>query len=408
MQAVRMEQQSGDELERAGNKVFIVGAGIAGLALARFLGRREIRSQIVEQAPAFGDVGAGLQIAPNATRLLHRLGYEDELRSIAQALASRRVFDSEGNLLSDTPLGQLSLERFGAPYYAVHRAKLHSMLLGPDDLDISLGDPLLGVTHLSNGAQIEFRSGRRETHALVVGADGIRSTVRDSVVRDEPTFSGQSMFRSLVPTDAVSWPDDLDGLPRVRVYAGPRQHLVAYPIGGGLLNVAATVPREDWIEESWSHTESPEVLREAYRGWAAPVGGLLDAITATQRWAIFERPALAQWSTSHSTLIGDAAHPMLPFLAQGANQAIEDAATLALYLWNVPAMPLAEALQGYEDARMQRVRAVVERSRTNVSSVRATRGVNDGLETFDWLYGYDAELVASCKLGRLTVRGAST
>lgn len=406
MCAVRLQQQSGDAIGGVGSPVVIVGAGIAGLALARFLARREIESQIVEQTPAFGEVGAGLQIAPNATRLLHRLGHEDELRSLAQALASRRVFDSDGHLISDTPLGRLSLERFGAPYYAVHRAKLHSMLLGAGDLDIRLGDPVVGLTSVPDGARIDFGSGRRETHPLVVGADGIRSTVRDALASDRPSFSGQSMFRSLVPEDAVSWPDDADGLPRVRVYAGPQQHLVAYPIGGGLLNVVATVPRAEWVEESWSHSESPEVLREAYRGWAAPIDELMDAITATQRWAIFERPALTQWSTSHTTLVGDAAHPMLPFLAQGANQAIEDAATLALFLWNVPAMPLAEALQGYEDARMQRVLAVVERSRTNLSSARAARGLTDGLETFDWLYGFDAELVASCKLGRLTVRGA--
>ena len=384
------------ERERVVGHVLIVGAGVAGLALARFLRRRGIPSRIVEQASAFGEVGAGLQLAPNATRLLHRLGYEEALRDVAETLVSRRVFDLDGTLLSETSLGRPSLERFGAPYYAVHRARLHELLAGPGDLEIELGDRVAGVKLVSDGAEVQFGSGRRSIHALVVGADGIRSSVRTALMRDQPAYSGQSMLRALVPADAVSWPDDPDGPARVRVYAGPKQHLVAYPIGGDLLNVVATLPRADWVQESWAHEESSEVVREAYQGWAAPVQELLGAATTMQRWAVFERPPLAHWSTAHTTLIGDAAHPMLPFLAQGANQAIEDAAALAGCLWNVPAIPLADALAAYERLRIPRTLAVVERSRDNVSATRqAPRSpAYDGLAALDWLYGYDAELTA--------------
>jgi salicylate hydroxylase len=372
--------------------VVIVGAGIAGLTLARALARRGLQCRVVEQADSFGEVGAGLQLSPNATRILRRLGLGDQLAEVAVRLEAVIVHDETGRVVHEMKLGAACEELYGAPYFAVHRARLHALLA--QDLPVSLGDVVTGVSQRSDGARITLDSGVSSTHRLVIGADGVRSQVRSLVADDAPTYSGQSMFRALVPAKPTPWPTTPAC---VRVFAAPGQHCVSYPVGNGLVNVVATAPMADWVAESWSRTESPETLRAAYDGWAQPVVDLLSSITQTQRWAVFERPPLHHWSTASTTLVGDAAHPMLPFMAQGANQAIEDAISLAACLWSVPATPLETALNRYETARIARTTQIQERSRSNVSQARSTVDAplpREALHAQEWLFGHDAELAA--------------
>jgi len=392
-----MSLMHGTTAEGAGvlDDVVIVGAGIAGLTLARSLARRGVRCRIVEQADSFGEVGAGLQLSPNATRILGRLGLGERLAEVAVRLEAVIVHDETGRVVHEMELGAACEELYGAPYLAIHRARLHSLLAQDlPGVEVAFGDLVTGVSQRSDGARITLASGASSTHRLVVGADGVRSQVRNVIADDAPTYSGHSMFRALVRAESTPWPTSPAC---VRVFAGPGQHCVSYPIGNGLVNIVATAPMADWVAESWSHTEAPETLQAAYQGWAAPVVELLGAITETQRWAVFERPPLHHWSTASTTLVGDAAHPMLPFMAQGANQAIEDAISLAACLWSVPAIPLETALSRYEAARIARTTQIQERSRTNVSQARNETGgprPREALRGQEWLFGHDAELAA--------------
>ncbi len=387
----------GTTAEGAGvlDDVVIVGAGIAGLTLARALARRGVQCRVVEQADAFGEVGAGLQLSPNATRILRRLGLGDQLAEAAVRLEALIVHDEAGRVVHKMELGAACEEIYGAPYVAIQRPRLHALLAqNLPEVELSLGDLVTGVSQRSGGARITLASGAGSTHRLVIGADGVRSQVRSLVAHDTPTYSGQSMFRALVPAEATPW----STTPAcVRVFAGPGQHCVSYPVGDGLVNVVATAPMRDWVAESWHHSEPPEAIRTAYTDWPEPVVELLASITQTQRWAVFERPPLLHWSTASTTLVGDAAHPMLPFMAQGANQAIEDAISLAACLWSVPATPLETALTSYETARIARTTQIVERSRTNVARARAAVEAPNpraALMAQEWLFGHDAELTA--------------
>lgn len=391
-------------------RVVVAGAGIAGLAFAAALHQAGLDCHVYEQADELTEVGAGVQIAPNATRLLHRLGLSDELRAVAvapEAIEMRRWDD--GRLLQRTELGAACLRRFAAPYYTVHRADLHRCLLSlvPGDR-VHLGARLAAVTQTPGEARLHLADGTSVAADLLVGADGIRSIAREQIVADQPRYSGQSVFRGLVPAHDVP---DLAAPQRVRLWLGPDQHCVCYPVSAGRqVSFAATVSAVDWHEESWTAPGDAAVLAAAYAGWHPDVAGLIGAAQSVSRWALHDRDSADRLSSGRVAVIGDAAHPMLPFQAQGANQAIEDAVVLAVCLTEAASLTdapsLAAALRRYQELRLPRTTRIQQQSRANARTFHLADGdeqrrrdtstqASSGLDQHEWLFAYDAGRAAT-------------
>lgn len=382
--------------------VAIVGAGLAGLAFAAALHRAGIDFDLYEQAERLSEVGAGVQLAPNATRSLHRLGLEHRLRAVAvapTAIEMRRWDD--GTLLQRTPLGDLCRRRFGAPYYTVHRADLHGSLLSlvPPER-VHLATRCVAVMHSANQAQLQLPDGTTIAADLVVGADGIHSVVREQLAKDRPQYSGQTIYRGLVPAERVPY---LLSEPRVLLWFGPDQHCVCYPVSSGRqVSFGATVIAPDWTEESWSAQGRVLDLARAYRDWHPDVTRLIDAAETVSRWALHDRDSIDRLSSGRVAVIGDAAHPMLPFRAQGANQAIEDAITLARCLADAGADDLDAGLRRYERIRLPRTSWIQRESRDSARTFHLADGeaqrrrdaaarTSSSLDRLQWLFGYDAE-----------------
>ena len=344
-------------------RIAIIGAGIAGLTTALALRRAGLSCVVFEQAAELAEVGAGLQLAPNAVRQLRALGLGAALDEVAvrpAAIEMRRWDDDE--LIMSTPLAGCE-ERYRAPYLTVHRADLHRCLVAAlPSGTVRLGSRLTGLTERPDRVDLTFAGGPTAYADVVVGADGIHSVVRERLVRDRPRFSGQTIYRGLVP--AVKVPDLAED-PRVRLWLGPDQHCVSYPVSGGAwISFGATTPADGWATESWTAAGEVEEMLRAYRGWHPRVTALLSAAGPVRRWALHDRDTIERWSTDRLTLAGDAAHPMLPFLAQGANQAIEDAVALADSLRR-SAGDVSPALLRYQEVRAPRTAEVHRRSRGN-------------------------------------------
>ncbi|MFM9557869.1 MULTISPECIES: FAD-dependent monooxygenase [Streptomyces] len=383
-------------------RIAIVGAGIAGLTVALALGRAGIRSEVFEQTKNLREVGAGVQIAPNATRLLHRLGLERRLSTVAvrpSAVEMRRWDD--GRLLGRTELGDACEDLYGAPYHTVHRADLHQALLyGIDDNNLHIGRRCVGVEELPDAVLLRFEDGSVHEADVVIGADGIHSVVRDALAMDEPRFSGQSIYRGLVPGRHLPF---LVEDPKVRLWLGPDQHCVCYPVSAGeWISVGATAPAGDWSVESWTAEGRVEDLVETYQGWDEEVLTVLKALDRVGRWALHDRDPLRHWSTGRIAVVGDAAHPMLPFQAQGANQSIEDAVVLAGCLRKATRDGIPQALKRYEQVRRPRTDRLQQMSRVNARTFHLSDGQGQrerdqalagaqNLREQEWLYGYDAE-----------------
>jgi salicylate hydroxylase len=383
-------------------RIAVVGAGIAGLTLAAALARAGLHCDVFEQTRLIGDVGAGVQVAPNAAVLLHRLGLGERLREVAvqpHAIDLRRWEDN--SILRRTPLGRECERLFGAPYHTVLRSDLYRTLLErlPGGV-VHLGLHCTEVREHHDGVELRFSDGSACTADIVVGADGIHSRVRELLVRDTPKFCGQSIYRALVPAERLPF---LLVEPKVVIWLGPRRHCVCYPVAGGrLISIAASVPDPHWGAESWSAQGRSADLVAAYAGWHQEVIDVVSAPEVIGRWALHDRDTLQRWSTERITLVGDAAHPMLPFLAQGANQAIEDAAALATCLRGARREDISSALARYELARRPRTEDVHSMSRANNTALHLPDGeqqrrrdealaVRRELADQQWIYGYDAE-----------------
>jgi salicylate hydroxylase len=265
---------------------------------------------------------------------------------------------------------------------------------------VHLGLHCTEVREHHDGVELRFSDGSACTADVVVGADGIHSRVRELLVRDTPKFCGQSIYRALVPAERLPF---LLVEPKVVIWLGPGRHCVCYPVAGGrLISVAASVPDPHWGAESWSAQGTPADLVAAYAGWHQEVVDVVSAPEVIGRWALHDRDTLQRWSTERITLVGDAAHPMLPFLAQGANQAIEDAAALATCLRGARREDVSSALARYERARRPRTEDVHSMSRANNTALHLPDGeqqrrrdealaVRRELADQQWIYGYDAE-----------------
>ncbi len=390
------------------NSVVIAGGGIAGLAAALAFARAGWSVAVCEQADALREAGAGLQLSPNACRVLDWLGVLADVEAVAVAPSGADLRDGvTGATLLHVPLGEAAVARWGAQYLHVHRGDLLAVLAeaaSAAGVEVRLRDRAVhGVTHAADAALHTQDAAVLEAD-LVIGADGIGSALRHTINPTEaPRFSGQTAWRALVPARAL--PDAT--IPRAAtVWAGAGRHLVTYYVrGGDLINLVAVRECDVWTEEGWSVPGDPEELRAAFAGWHPAVTALLEAVDDCYLWGLFDRPEQVRWAEGRIALIGDAAHPMLPFMAQGAGMALEDVAVLMRHVESTPDIPAA--LAAYENARWARVTRVLQRARSNGrlfhhppgigrwlarTPIRIAGRIAPGLAAgqLDWLYGFDA------------------
>lgn len=391
----------------------IAGAGIGGLAAALFLARAGWRVTLAERESELQEVGAGLQLAPNASRLLAELGILADLDDIAVepvSLVMRRGAD--GAELCRCRLGTEAAARYGAPFLVVHRADLQQALLRRAEADahIALETDMLLVEIRESGESItgefETKSGTTRLIAadMLVGADGLWSRTRQRAGLAAPgLYSGKTAWRTLIPrAEAPIFAREAD----VNLWFGRDVHLVHYPVCGGReINVVAII-EDDWREEGWAAPGNPDIIASRFRPWCRKARDLMDAATAWNRWALIDRPPESRWSRGRMTLLGDAAHPMLPFLAQGASQAIEDAATLGVLLGG-EAHDIPARLRRYDALRIPRTARIRGEARRQARIYHlggiaarlrdtAIRALPPDMlfRRFDWIFTHDARVIA--------------
>ena len=392
-----------------GLKTYIIGAGIGGLALARVLALRGADVTVLEQAGEIKEVGAGLQISPNGLAVLRAIGLEPALAESGAVLADTvRLMDYRGAEVVRLDLTQMAPQK----YHFVHRADLISLLAeGARAAGVKI-QLLQKVERVEAGrpATLIMQNGVRREADLVVGADGVHSVVRPVLNGARaPFFTGNAAWRAVVPN---RWGRARD----VQVHMGPRRHLVSYPLRGGeLLNLVAVEEQRDWLEESWTQADDPANLRAAFADFAPEVGEMLGAVEEVRLWGLFRHPVAENWHGEGLALLGDAAHPTLPFLAQGAVMALEDAWGLGAALEQ--AAGLGTGLETYQLWRRARAQKVIRAATGNawkyhlgVGPLRfaAHTALRLGgalaprrmLGQFDWLYGYDITEALPEKSGR--------
>jgi salicylate hydroxylase len=384
-------------------KVAIVGGGIGGLSAALHLLRAGIDVHVYEQAPRISEIGAGIQISPNASRLLIRLGLKAALdkAGVLPGAGHQRRWD-DGRTLQSAPLGPPIEATFGAPYYHFHRADLANLLADALPKErVHVGHRLVGVDQKGSSVVARFDNGTSVEADVLVGADGIRSTVHTLVLGPEKArFTGCVAWRGLVPAERVR---HLGIEVASHNWMGPDGHVVHYWVGGGrFMNVVCVTERGAWAEEGWTVRGKVSDVVERYKDWHPTVRGLVAEFTETYVWALHDRPELPRWGDGRVTLLGDACHAMLPFMAQGAAQSIEDGATLAALLKAMPDDPVG-ALKRYETLRKPRATRLQEGSAAN----RVRFHLHDGPEqqardaamaasgdrsiaNIGWLYMHDA------------------
>lgn len=363
--------------------VAIVGAGIGGLTAASTLRRIGIEVDVYEQADAFTRVGAGIQQAPNAVKALRALGLEERLRQTAfrPAFALNREGDS-GDLTNEYALGDEVEARCGAPYLLLHRGDLHESLASivPSEI-IHLNRKLTGLEQNTADVTLFFADGSRAHAHAVVGADGVHSLVREILLGpEEPLFTGRVAYRTTFPAARLG-ELQLDGNTK---WWGRDRHIVIYfvkPHREEIYFVTST-PEPDFVVESWSAKGDLQTLRDAYAGFHPDVRAVLAACPEVHKWALVERDPLPRWGEGRIVLLGDACHPMTPYMAQGAAAAIEDAAVLARCLEGVDTDGIEHAFRRYELSRKERTTKIQLTSRLNTWMRCKTDA--------DWVYGYDA------------------
>ncbi|WP_291050442.1 FAD-dependent monooxygenase [Herbiconiux sp.] len=307
--------------------VFVIGGGIGGLAAALALARAGHTVTLAEQAAEFGEVGAGLQLAPNATRILRDWGLLDAVVHagvVTENLVARDAID--GSVLTVMPLGEAFLARYDAPYVVIHRTDLHQILLdacrASAGITLLTGTTIIDVQTEAQGATVTAEDGRRATYPVVIGADGLRSRTRDALVGDAPIPSGYVAYRGTIPSDGQASND-------VTVWMGPGCHLVQYPLRQGTLLNNVVVFKSAGFARGDVEYGGVDELDTVFAGCAEPVQAALAHVGRQRRWPLYDRAPAPTWNDGRIVLTGDAAHPMLQYLAQGACQALEDADALA-------------------------------------------------------------------------------
>ena len=389
-------------------RVAIAGGGLGGLFAAATLARLGHEVSVHERAERFEEIGAGVQMSPNASRLLRRIDALSEVEAAAfRPEAAELRLGRSGATVLHLPLGDVAEARWGSPYLNVHRADLLAALersARAAGVRLELGASAAGAESDGGSAALRLDTGEEVEADLVIGADGSRSAIREAIQGPAPArYTGQTAWRGLVSAEALP-----PGLihPAATVWAGVGRHLVTYHLRrGALVNFVAVVEEPVWKGEDWRTAGDVASLREAFEGWAPGAAAVLAAAESCSLWGLFDRPPLASWRSGRITLLGDACHPMLPFMAQGAAQAFEDGAALALSLTREKS-PEA-ALRRYEHVRKPRATRVQRMAWSNARLFHARPGVESvaryapiaigarlaprlALSQLDWLYGHDA------------------
>lgn len=349
-----------------GREVLVVGAGIAGLAAARALVQRGARVRVVEQAPELGEVGAGLQIGPNSVAVLEALGLGAACARVASEPEAIELRDwRQGGVLARVPLGQTAAARYGRPYWQFHRADLLAVLADAAveaGVRIELGAPVARVVAEGAGVRLHTDAGATYRAEILIAADGVRSGIRRTEFGGAGArFTGHVAWRGLVAAERLAAGPFAQA---TCVTMGPGRHLVTYPLRGGrLINFVAVEERAQEMPEAWQAAADPAELRAAFAGWNDGVTALLAAVEQTYLWGLYDHEPLADWARGRIALIGDACHPMLPFLAQGASMALEDAWVLAAMLDR--AETLERGLTDYAAQRRPRATRVQQAAARN-------------------------------------------
>jgi salicylate hydroxylase len=378
----------------AGLRVAVIGGGIGGLFAAIALREAGLQAAVYEQAPELGEVGAGVFLTPNSVRQLQRVGLRPEVeRWGARVGFESRYFREDGAPIA--PVQVTDSSGWNATY-GMHRADLVAMLVTrlPSEV-VHTGHRCTGFRQDDENACLTFANGASVEVELVVAADGVHSELRYHVAPpSRPVFSGSVAYRGLVPLERVPhWPTD-----RWQMWLGKGKHFLVFPVRAGrLVNYVGFVPMDKEMQESWSAPGDPDQLRAEFAGWDERIGGLLREVRHTFRWALYDREPLPTWTRGRLTLLGDAAHPMLPHLGQGANQSIEDGMALATMLARADRRTAPAALLAYEKLRRERVAEVQRGARQNglrYDSLYADLAVRDAeiaahANFRRWLYDHD-------------------
>ena len=394
-----------------GLKVLIVGAGIGGLTAALAALRRGLDVEVYEQAPELKEVGAGLQLSANGTRVFYELGVGEELKALSCEAAGKEIrMWNTGETWKLFDLGKVSVERYGYPYFTVYRPDLLDVLVAAVGRErIHLGAKCVGFTQDADGvvAEARWRAKRFRETASSAPTACTRRSARACSGRTSRSSPGIIVWRGIVPMEKL--PKHMARMVGSN-WVGPGAHVVHYPLRGGkVMNFVGALERSDWQVESWSARGTTEELAADFAGWHEDIHALIRNIPVPYKWALMTRPPMERWSVGRVTLLGDACHSMVPFLAQGAVMAIEDGYILARCLEQHPDATLPLQLMRYEKARRERTRKAVEGSAANIGRfhhpaladpakardyvAREWAGQNVA-DRYEWLFRYDVTTAA--------------
>jgi salicylate hydroxylase len=393
-------------------QVLIVGGGVGGLSAALALARQGIASQVIEQAAAFKEIGAGIQLGPNVFRMFERLGLIEPIGALAVFPENLVMLDSiTGEEVTRIALGDAFRKKFHYPYALIHRADLHNVLLErcrqSNLIKLDAAQKIVDLEESSGGITAKTASGKDYRGAALIGADGLWSTIRQIVVGDgKPKPAGHITYRAVLPTSDV--PEQYRWR-NMTLWAGEKVHFVLYPLRTGELYNLVAVFHSNRYEEGWDSYGDPAELHERFAATCAPVRALLNKIESWRMWVLCDRPPIKDWSRGRITLLGDAAHPMLQYLAQGACMAVEDAVCLADRAVAADG-DYASAFLAYQQARYLRTGRVqimariygefyhaggVAKELRNIMLGSRTPG--DAMAGMEWLYGEQKELAGGAK-----------
>ena len=393
-------------MSETANPVLIVGGGIGGLSTALALSRKGIPVQVLEQAPEFKEIGAGIQLGPNVFRMFEVLGLTEQMfhwAAFPEGLEFRDSITAE--TIVDMKIDKRFHDKYHAPYGVIHRADMLNVILDAckksNLIKLAISQKVATIDDSGSGVTVKTEAGETYHGAALIGCDGLWSTVREKIVGDgKPVVSGHIAYRAVLPTS--EWPAEYR-LPKMIVWCGEKTHLVHYPLRRGELFNLVVVFHSDRYEEGWDTYGDPAELHERFKDKCEPVRALLTKVNAWKMWVLCDRPAIKNWSKGRITLLGDAAHPMLQYLAQGGNTAMEDAVCLAN---QVEAMPgdYEAAFKKYQELRYLRTARVQLMARV-FGEIYHASGVNRELRNkvlrewtdqggidMSWLYGHQPEL----------------
>ena len=380
------------------SRIAIVGGGLAGLAVANALKTFAIDAEVFEQAPALGEIGAAVNTSPQAVKALRAIGVGDKIAAVGHlspGIYTRNM--QTGEFLEFTDRHKIAAQ-FGAPYYSFHRADLlDSLASGLDHSTVHLGHRLTGIEERNDRTVLSFANGNRVETEFLIGADGVRSVIRQALYgADNPTYTGQMVWRALLNASDV--PQEVLEPHGHTQWVGPGCHFIAYYIRHGkLVNIVTQQDTDQWVEEGWSTRGDPEEMRRSFPDPEPRLAKLLSVVTECSKWGLFTRPLTQNWGRGPIQLIGDAAHAMLPSVGQGACQAFEDSYILAR--WLKACHDPAEAFANFRRVRIPRVHGVQRLSLENKNFkhmrdsamqkeaiVSGKRGLHGNIE---WVWGYD-------------------